>query len=46
MNKQAILQSSVYPIVCSMVNCIGLKTKKSNGGGILYLRIPCSGSAK
>lgn len=33
MNKQAILQSSLYPIICSVVNCIGLKTIKSNGGG-------------
>ena len=34
MNKQTILQSSVYPIICRIVNCFGLKTKKLNGGGV------------
>lgn len=33
MNKQTFLQSPVYPIICSIVNCIGLKIKKLNGGG-------------
>ena len=32
MNKQSILQSSVYPIICSIVNCVGLKINKLNGG--------------
>ena len=33
MNKQTILSSSIYPIICTFANCIGLKTKKSNRGG-------------
>ena len=31
MNKQSIIQSRVYPIICSIVNCIGLNIKKLNG---------------
>lgn len=35
MNKKIFLQSPVYPIICSILNTIGLKTKKSKGGEIV-----------
>lgn len=35
MNKQEILKSSFYPVICKVVNLTGLKTKKKNGGIII-----------
>lgn len=34
MNKQAILKLPIYPAICKVVNFIGLKAKKMNGGGV------------
>lgn len=32
MNKQTVLKSPLYPMFCRIINCVGLKTRKLNGG--------------